>query len=383
MNKAGIAALSLVLSLAIVGCAERNPGFRSALASVEKDRKADVAAKIELSQSEFPLRTWKADGSNVQDVQGRVLLGDRPVENAVVSAGKGRKTIRTEPDGTFRLSVDRSLLTDTPVRVVSTDEAKIEGRPVGSETSRKIMAASASIRVYFPIEIENVEADPAKAGQVKVHARMLSRPGETVSFFKLDKYRVGGRVTDADGHPVRGAVVWLDRDRGEGFAKSTPTDENGDYELYYWPENEETNLSVTIGKTRYTLPENRVYVIPEDTSVDIRIRLPRSGTVIRDQPPDLVSKTSQGAMYTGVIAGLQVPPGTAYTVTVPDDQGRFVVTVAKQAWEKQPGFFETVLTRFFDRKEPLKAGDPLPSAILKAGPRDPAGIMPGAMTGQQ
>jgi hypothetical protein len=382
MNRVGWTSISVLAALAIAVCAERTPGFRSALAWTEPAPSPDAAARIELAQSDFPLRVWRADGSNIQVVQGRVLLGDRPVAGAVVSAGQGRKLLTTDTDGSFRISVDRSLLTDTPVRVVSTDKATVGGRPVHPESARRIQAASASLRVYYPIEIEKVEIDPANAGQVKVHARMVSRPGDTVSFFKLDKYRVGGRVTDADGRPVRGAVVWLDRERGEGFAKSTPTDENGEYELYYWPENEETNLTVTVGKIRYTLPPNRVYFIPEHTSVDIRIRLPRSGTIIRDQPPDLVSKTSQGAKYMGVIAGLQVPADTDYTVTIPDDRGRFVVTAPKTVWDQHPAFFETVLSYFFDRKERLKAGDPLPSGILKAGPRDPTGIRPvGANSG--
>jgi hypothetical protein len=84
----------------------------------------------------------------------------------------------------------------------------------------------------------------------------------------------------------------------------------------------------------------------------------------------------------GVIAGLQVPADTDYTVTIPDDRGRFVVTAPKTVWDQHPAFFETVLSYFFDRKERLKAGDPLPSGILKAGPRDPTGIRPvGANSG--
>ncbi|MDG0791579.1 carboxypeptidase-like regulatory domain-containing protein [Cohnella ginsengisoli] len=185
-----------------------------------------------------------------------------------------------------------------------------------------------------------------------MHARIVSDPGDVVTFFQVDKYRIGGKVTNADGTPVKDAVVWIDRDEGEGFGKSTPTDAEGRYELYYLPEQEEgTNLSVTIGTTRYTLPENRVFHIPEETSVQINITLPSEGTVIDDKPPTLVSVTSPGAMYTGVLAGLRVPEGTRYTVTIPDKEGRFVLTVPKTVWDTKPRFFETKMTRFVEDRQ--------------------------------
>src|SRR5690606_36991233 len=110
---------------------------------------------------------------------------------------------------------------------------------------------------------------------------------------------------------------------------------------------------------------------PRNTSVDIRIRLPKEGSVIDDKPPTLVCTTTKGATYTGLLAGLDVPPGTAYSLTIPDRHGRFVLMVPKDVWDNQPLFFETLLTKFVAQDKVLKAGDELPVGFVQPGNRDP------------
>lgn len=114
--------------------------------------------------------------------------------------------------------------------------------------------------------------------------------------------------------------------------------------------------------------------IPKDTSVSMDIRLPREGSVLSTQPPHLVTSTMDGAMYTGILAGLDVPPDVEYTVTIPDRDGRFVLTVPKRVWEQRPSFFEANMTKFVDQKEVLKEGDTLPSSFLEAGTNAPKRI---------
>lgn len=340
-------------------------------ANANADAEADSVAAIALDRNSFTLRQWKEDGSHMTATNGMLKLGDLPVAGAVIHAGASKRDIVTKEDGSFELSVDRSLLSETPVKVISVDQARAGGKPLDDRAAGSLLKAEASYSVYYPIEITRTAAAPGKDGEVEVHARIVSDPGDVVTFFQVDKYRIGGKVTSADGAPVKDAVVWIDRDEGEGFGKSTPTDEEGRYELFYLPEQDEgTNLSVTIGTTRYTLPDNRVFHIPEETSVQINITLPAEGTVIEDKPPSLVSVTSPGAMYMGVLAGLRVPEGTAYTVTIPDKEGRFVLTVPKKVWETQPPFFETKMSKFVEDRE-LSWGDALPSGFLQAKSGDP------------
>jgi hypothetical protein len=327
--------------------------------------------RIELEQSSFVAKLWQSDGSHLTTIKGRLTFGDRPVANALLQANTQGRSIRTREDGSFELLVDRSLITYKPVSVVSVQEAKVAGKTIGKEEADSILSASSAISVYHPIEVTKVEPADTDASQVKVHARFMIGTGDRISFFQVDKYRISGQVADGGGYPVKDAIVWMDRDSGEGFAKSTPTDRDGKYEMYYWPEDENTNLSVIVGTHRYELPEGKVFNLPRNTSVDIRIRLPKEGSVIDDKPPTLICTTSTGATYTGLLAGLDVPPGTPYSVTIPDQHGRFVLIVPKDAWDNRPLFFETLLTKFVAQGKVLKAGDELPVGFVQPGNHDP------------
>lgn len=327
--------------------------------------------RIELDQTSLVAKAWKSDGSHLTSIKGKLTFGEQPVENAVLQADGQGRSIRTLADGSFEFLVDRSLIAYKPVNVISVREAKIAGKPIGSEQSGLILAASTAISVFYPIEVARVEPSAKDANQVKVHARFKIGTGDKLSFFQVDKYRIAGQVTDADGHPVKDAIVWMDREGGEGFAKSTPTERDGSYEMFYWPEEDEANLTVVVGTRRYALPAGKVFELPRNTSVDIRIRLPREGSVIDDKPPSLVCTTSKGAKYAGLLAGLDVPPGTPYSVTIPDSRGRFVVTVPKEAWGKQPRFYETVMTKFVAQDKALRAGDVLPVGFVQPGDHDP------------
>jgi len=345
---------------------------------VEADSPTEASqARIELEKTSFTVKTWRTDGSHIDVVKGKLTSGGRPVVGAELQTGLHKRRLRTGENGFFDLQVDRSLLAYAPVRVVSASEARIAGKPIGRREADRLLSAFAAITVYHPIRVIGEKADEADASRVNVQARIWSEAGDAISFFQVDKYRIAGRVEDADGHPVQGAIVWIDRDRGEGFAKSTPTDGDGRYEMFYWPEEEETNLTVIVGSRRYALPEGKAFVLPRRTSVDIRIRLPREGTIIDDKPPTLICATAQGATYSGLLAGLDVPPGAAYTVTIPDRDGRFVLTVPKDVWKRRPALFETRLTKFVGQEKVLKAGDELPVGFVHPNDHDPR-VIPSA-----
>lgn len=381
---AGLAACSNNNENAVSSSSPSATPSASASSSASASATASTAAvsgdvHLNIDHTSYTLKQWKQDGSHTADSKGKLLIGDQPVAHAIIHVGDSKHDIETSDDGSFGIIVDQSLLSQTPVRVVSLDKATVGGQPITGAAADQLLSTTTYINVYYPIETTKVVTSAKDANQVEVHGRVVSQPGDKISFFQIDKYRVGGTVKDADGHPLKDAIVWLDRDEGEGFAKSTPTDDEGRYYLYYLPEEDEgTNLTVTTenGSKRYTLPQGRVYHIPDHTSVDINITLPKEGTEIVDKPPTLVSVTEPGAMYTGVLVGLNLPAGVDYTVTIPDQDGNFVITVPKSEWEKSPTFFETKMTKYVEGQHILTWGDELPSSFIEPGANDPKNIVP-------
>jgi hypothetical protein len=360
-----------VVAACLAGCAGQ-PSKSAAPVPASSSEAQKHSVRLELDQQSFSLKQWKMDGSHMTSVKGKLLLDNQPVANSVLHASNIKKDILTNGDGSFELTVDQSLLSNTKVNVKSLEKATVSGKSLAADMSKDLLSAGAMVEVYYPIRVSKVEDSPHDASKVQVHGQIVANKGDVVSFFQVDKYRIGGVVKDADSKPVRNAVVWFDREMGEGFGKSTPTDENGQYSIYYMPENEATNLTVTLGATKYTLPQGKVFIMPEHTSVEIKIVLPKEGLIIEDKPPTLVSQTSPGAMYTGILVGLDVPGDTPYTVTIPDKAGNFVVTVPKQVWEQKPAFFETKQAKFVEGS--FTWGDTLPPNFVKPSVNDPKNI---------
>ncbi|MCD9024129.1 carboxypeptidase-like regulatory domain-containing protein [Cohnella silvisoli] len=356
------AAVLVLLASALAGCT----------GSKSDNEAQDFQLKID--QSAFSLKQWKSDGTHRSIVSGTFMHGDQPVVNAILHAGNSKRDIETRDDGSFQILLDQSLLGRTSVHVISLEKATINGKPISQDLTDKGKAVTSAFNVNYPIEIISTAISAQDPNQTEIKGRLRADQTASVAFFQEDKFKIAGLVKDADGKPVSGAVVWIDRDAGEGFAKSTPTDENGQYSMYYLPEeDEDTNLSVTIGTVKYTLPANKVFHFPEDTSLNVDITLPREGTVIDDKPPTLVSHTAPGALYLGLLVGLDVAENVNYSVTIPDAEGNFTITVPTSVWEKNPTFFETNMKKFIE-KDKLQSGDSLPSSFIEVEQNAPHNI---------
>ncbi len=333
----------------------------------------DVSMTIE--QNQLTVQSWKMDISHVASLTGKVLLGGQPVSGVEVNFG-GKRNVKTSEDGSFEFTVDRSIPQTLPVSVVSADEAALAGKPVGLASKDALLATKSSVEVYYPIQVTEVKSASSLPDWVEVHARAVMDQGESFPTTKLTQYAIMGTVKDADGAPVKDAVVSFVRDRGEGWSKSKPSDADGSYILYYSPEEDEDLFyNVYVGDTKYSLPENRVYHFPEETSVRTDVTLPAEGNIIIDKPPTLVSQPAEGAVFWSLIVGLDLGKDVPYTITLLEEDGSFVVTLPKEAWDKSPTFFETRASRFL--LDPISAGDTIESSeIPSPQPGDPTGIVP-------
>jgi len=332
-------------------------------------------AQIKLSTDSLDMSTWMIDGNHMADVKGTLLSGDKPVEGAVVQLANFRE-ITTDKNGNFDFSIDRSKLDIKEVKVVSAENAKIDGKKVSKDDHNKLVGVSNNVAIRYPVIIDSVSTNANDASLVDVEAHAKMPEGQEFPGFGIDRYEITGTVKDADGNPVEGAVINIRRDGVEGFSISPPTDKDGKYQFFYLPDDEEAHyFYVVYNGTRYSLPENRIYMFPEDTSVNIDVMLPKTGTVIDDKPPTLVTHTLLGAHYTGLLFGLEVPDNVNYTVTIPmEEDGSFTVTLPKTEWEKKPTFYETIFNMYME--EGKDSGDTISSSDLaKPTAKDPSGII--------
>jgi hypothetical protein len=355
----------VLASMLLAGCTRNNGNAEQTPSEVT----------IEMDQSAIPVVTWKMDASHLLPVKGKVLSGGKPVSGVEVGV-TGKRNMTTDENGSFEVLVDRSIPQSLPLQISSSEQATVEGKALESLTQEALLTAVSHIDVYYPIQVSEVIANPKNADQVEVHARAVVEEGFTFPQTTLDKYVIQGVVKDANGNPVKGAMVSFTRDKGEGWSRSEPSNEKGEYKLYYFPEDDEDlYLSVHVGDVQYTLPEGRVYRFPDGTSVNTDITLPETGTIIVDKPPTLVSTPTKGELYWAQVIGLTVDPSVAYTISLPQEDGSFVLKIAKAEWDKSPKFFQTTMRRFSLTE--IKRGDIIPSSWIPAPSKgDPDGIVP-------
>ncbi|MBX5437054.1 MAG: carboxypeptidase regulatory-like domain-containing protein [Alicyclobacillaceae bacterium] len=326
---------------------------------------------LQLARTDVPVEPWGSPDGQMRTVRGRLLLSGQPVCGAVIAYGAS--VARTAADGSFTLQIPTGELAEIPVRVASWRGATVGNRPLPTAVRAQLPGVRTVVRVDFPIQLEPPQVSP-DGKTVTVRGRVAA-PAAIPLSFQVDRYALQGHVYDAGGHPVKGAVVSLTTDGGEGWAKSAPTSADGFYRLKFMPENDEdASFRVTLGGHEYVLPPGKVFHFPEDTSSEVDVTLPARGNVIVDRPPTLVAHTISGAFYQGFAVGVAAPRGTRWTVTAVRGDGSFTATMPASLWRQGPVWFESNVEAFFSR--PVAPGQVLPASLLVPHPGDPIGIRP-------
>ena len=339
-------------------------GMMTACSDEVKETKVSEEATLQLEKTDLTVTSWKIDNSHMETITGKVLLGDSPVENAIVQI-TNKRNVHTDNKGEFTFSVNRNNLDEKSIHVVNVDNAKVNGKEIKKQIKENLLGLEEDVLIHYPIDIDKVVENAKDKNLVDVHARVILDEEHDYPAFGPEKYKVGGTIKDAEGNPVEGATINMRRDGVEGFTMSDPSTKTGEFAMYYVPEDDENHYFYVHHKgTTYTLPPNKVYVFPDDISVNIDITLPAEGTIIEDKPPTLVTTTAPGALYKGTLIGLNVDESVKYTINIPNRDGTFVVTLPKTEWEKEPTFFQTSFRDFL--LEAKKAGDLINSDFIPA-----------------
>jgi PQQ-dependent dehydrogenase (methanol/ethanol family) len=286
------------------------------------------------------VRGWTANSSNTRFVTGRVLVRGRPADGVRVRVGPYVLSRLTDGAGRFQYPVDVTLARRSEVRVVS---------------PRSLRGARGAIDVAF--RMTGLRARVQRNGTVAVTGRLTFANGRTSAPpVVLFTYQLRGRIVNADGEPVRGAVVvtrTLDRDF---WTFSSPTDANGRYSsLFVASDRSGVNpvpmsVQVAVGTTSYATPFGRNPTFARLRNAVMDIRLPRSGTTLS------VPETSSyaGAVYEGILVGVTSRGRVVRPLAArwPDRSGRFVLVLPRSVrgstirfWQSHRQYFSRFATQ--------------------------------------
>ena len=341
----------------------------------ETETKAENKASLTFDQTKFEAENWKMDSSHQKTITGTLMYDGKPVEGAQVAISEKRKPV-TDKEGKFTMTVDANIIESEHIHIDSLEQATVNGKALDEQMKEQLSLLHEELTVYYPINILKVEANKENADLVDVQAQAVVKKGEEFPKFGVEKFRVGGVVKDAKGEPVEGATVNLRRDGVEGFTMSDPSNAKGEFVMYYIPEDDENHyfyVHIPSKGLTYTLPEGKGFMFPDDYGVNMEIRLPENGTVIDDTLENLKATTAKGALYKGVLIGLNVPKDVAYKITIPKRDGTFTVTLPKEMADTIPTFYQINYRGFHE--EELKLGDTFTSdQVPKPEQDEPAAI---------
>lgn len=300
--------------------------FASVAFGAAGGRSAAGQARLILPAGSF-VQAWSAESDNRRPFTGQLQLAGRPVAGAVIEVD-GVRSDPTGPTGEFSAAVDSTLPQRHLVSVSDVANATIGGQKLTAEQRTALLKVHGVLDVAYPIghlKVTKTSAGLAISGTVVQADR---QPAPTVRIFS---YRLTGRVTDAHGRPVAGAVVSTRTEDRDYWTVSEPSDADGRYVSLFTASDESTRdpvpfaVRVAVGDRLYGyLPDEEVYFKRLQSAV-MDLRLPPPGFASALPAP----VTQHGAVYQGTIVGTSRDGRTLRPVKVswPDARGRFTIVV--------------------------------------------------------
>jgi PQQ-dependent dehydrogenase (methanol/ethanol family) len=310
------------------------------------------SAKI-LLPGPVQIAAWDPNSSNTEDVQGRVTLAGRPVAGVAVRVD-GWVAPATDKDGLFTYPADNTMPARHVVTVATVDGATVDGRKLTKAEQSELASAKGGITVGY--SISNVSARPGPEGTVVVTGRISYGKGLAPRPVQLYSYELTGTITDANGNPVKGAIVTTRTADHKFWTFSRPTGANGKYTSFLVAADQEGDnpvpmtVAVSVGSDAYTEPVVDSVNFPELRSSRLDIQLPSSpgATLVKTS---LNPEAIPGATYRGLLVGVVGGRGRVIKpvkATWPDASGRFELVLPASArgavakfWESERQYFST------------------------------------------
>jgi len=276
---------------------------------------------------------WDPNSSNTASVQGRVVLDGQPVAGALVRVGGWTDPTPTDSSGAFTYPADDTMPLRHVVTVADTSKATIGGRPLSAAQRSELAGASTGISVGY--QVGDVSSHIDSSGDVVVSGQLSYGKQLAPPPVLLYSYELKGVVTDANGNPVKGAIVTTRTNDRQYWTFSRPSGANGSYASFLVAADEEGDnpvpmeVGVAIGNTSYAEPATDQINFAELSSSTLNIQLPATpgGALLKST---LSPQAFPGAIYQGLLVGVA-------------GGGHGVIKPIRATWPAKNGFFRLVL----------------------------------------
>jgi hypothetical protein len=238
--------------------------------------------------------------------QGRVTLAGKPVSGVAVRVD-GWVAPVTDRDGLFTYPADNTMPARHVVSVASVTGASVDGRKLTQGEQNELLAAKGGVSVGYSISHISTRSGPE--GTVILSGQIGYGKGLAPHPVQLYSYELTGTVTDANGTPVKGAIVTTRTGDHKFWTFSAPTGANGRYTSFLVAADQEGDnpvpmaVAVSVGANAYTEPVTDTVNFPALQSSRLDIQLPTSpgATLVKSS---LNPQAIPGATYRGLLVGV-------------------------------------------------------------------------------
>ncbi len=334
------------------------------------------------------VQTWDANTSNTSTVTGHVLLGGHPVVGAVVTIG-GWAAAPTDKGGAFAYPVDMATAARHVATVTDVSHATVNGQALSASQRDELLGRNSGISVGY--QLSNVKSRVQGNGDVVLTGKLSY--GDTTKTAPptvlLYSYELKGRITDASGNPVQGAIVTTRTNDRQYWTQSRPTGANGTYASFLVAADQEGDdpvpmqVGIAVGNTAYAEPAADQISFAKLKSAELDVQLPATpgGALVKTS---LSPAAIVGAIYQGLLVGVVGGKGgviAPVSATWPDASGNFRLVLPASAKGQTVSFWQAD-RQFFSTQTATPGGPVDPAIYPKSLPTDaPQGLSPVKLAG--
>jgi hypothetical protein len=331
-----------------------SPALRTA--AVRRTATATVGSPVRIVASgPVFIRPWNANTSNIQDVQARVLYAGKPLAGVRVSIDGWVAPRATDAGGTFTYPADVTTPQRHVARVVDASHATIGGHAASAAQKAAVARASGGISVGY--RFSGLRAHKGAGGTIVVDGKVTYGGNASPPPVLLYTYLLKGTVTDADGKPVKGAIVTTRTNDRQYWTQSRPTGANGQYASFLVAADTlgdkpvPMNVGVAVGDQSYAQPFGAAVNFAYLKSSVMNIKLPASASTPLS---NITVDTLPGAIYQGMVVGVVGNGRTIRPVSArwPTSSGSFQLVLPPAAaglnvafWQSARQFYSTSLAK--------------------------------------